>query len=490
MLDSGGVINGTVRQETGQDYPTTYNFSVVVTDKNGTSTLPKNLSIVINLWTGDYVTISGTVYDGAGFPLNGVLLRGLPNAPTTGDDGTYSATVPQGWSGTVTPFKVGYFFDPESKTYSNIQTSQTDQDYSASNWLVKQEWVARYNGPAASCYDYTMGMALDSQGNVYVTGYSENGRTRLDYTTVKFDTSGNLIWVANYDGPRYLDEAMAITVDSSSNVYVTGWSYGTSYPAFPMDALTIKYDSDGIQQWLARYDSSNSDVNPIAIAADASGNVYVTGESYSRQSDDASDFITLKYNSSGTQLWAVSYDGPGLSTDKPVGIAVDSNGNVYITGTSMRTDDPTPPQPKTDIVTVKYNNSGVQQWVQTYNGNEYWSATPVGIAVHPAGEVFSAGIYVAGQSIEPSTGLDYVVINYNSSGDIIWKNTYSYASTSADYARAMALDQNGRVFVTGHFSLSGTPSLAVTVGFNADGNQIWLTSDGYPDYPTALAVNE
>ena len=125
-LDSGGVISG-IPSATG-----TYNFTVRVTDNASPNkaTATRDLSIVIGAFTGD-VTISGTIYDSTLFPLKDVLLRGLPGAPTTGEDGKYAATVPQGWSGTVIPFKVGYSFDPESRTYTSLTVSQTGQNYNA-----------------------------------------------------------------------------------------------------------------------------------------------------------------------------------------------------------------------------------------------------------------------------------------------------------------------------------------------------------------------
>jgi photosystem II stability/assembly factor-like uncharacterized protein/uncharacterized protein YjbI with pentapeptide repeats len=132
ILDSGGVISGTIQQETGQDYPTTYNFSVVVTDKNGVSSAPKPLSIYVNLWTKTYIKISGTVYSTGGTPLNGVVMRGLPNTPVSGTNGTpgyYEDTVPSLWSGTVIPFKAGETFSPSSKTYTQVASDQNYQDY-------------------------------------------------------------------------------------------------------------------------------------------------------------------------------------------------------------------------------------------------------------------------------------------------------------------------------------------------------------------------
>jgi len=128
-LDSDGVISGTIELEVGQDYPTTYNFSVIVTDNAGASTSPRALSIYVNLATGNYVTISGTVYDSGGDPLDGVVMRGLPNTPITGANGHYEDEVPELWSGTVTPFKATYSFTPASRAYSMVGSDQSGQDY-------------------------------------------------------------------------------------------------------------------------------------------------------------------------------------------------------------------------------------------------------------------------------------------------------------------------------------------------------------------------
>jgi hypothetical protein len=128
ILDSGGTISGT---------PTangTYSFKPKVTDKNGNSPLPTALpllNIVIGPSTGTFVTISGTVYNGSQTPLSGVVMRGLPGTPITGTDGTYTATVAQGWSGIVEPFKVGSSFTPAFRSYSAVATSKSGENYNA-----------------------------------------------------------------------------------------------------------------------------------------------------------------------------------------------------------------------------------------------------------------------------------------------------------------------------------------------------------------------
>jgi len=112
---------------------------------------------------------------------------------------------------------------------------------------VSEEWVKRYNGPANG-YDYASAIAVDSSGNVYVTGNSYGSGTDSDYATIKYNSAGEEMWpsgVRRYNGlaNRY-DGASAIAVDSSGNVYVTGLSYGcgpyTEYPEYTYYA-TIKY---------------------------------------------------------------------------------------------------------------------------------------------------------------------------------------------------------------------------------------------------------
>jgi hypothetical protein len=93
-------------------------------------------------------------------------------------------------------------------------------------------------------------MALDSAGNVYVTGAGGgNGIYETDYATIKFGADGSLLWVATYNGPINgdgSDTAYAIALDDSGNVYVTGGSSGFE------DYATIKYDAAGNELWVAR----------------------------------------------------------------------------------------------------------------------------------------------------------------------------------------------------------------------------------------------
>jgi len=132
-------------------------------------------------------------------------------------------------------------------------------------------WVQRYNGPG-NWDDYTHAIAVDSIGNVYVTGSSYGSGTDLDYATVKYDSSGNQLWVQRYNGPgNGHDIPQGIAVDSNENAYVTGYSTGTESGG---DYATVKYDSGGNQVWVQRYHGpGNGDDWAYAIAVDANGNV-------------------------------------------------------------------------------------------------------------------------------------------------------------------------------------------------------------------------
>ena len=142
---------------------------------------------------------------------------------------------------------------------------------------VTEEWVARYDGPANST-DIATALAVDTEGNVYVTGWSIGSGTGDDHATIKYDSEGNQLWVARYNGPgNGSDLATALALDASGNVYVTGDSYRTRTGH---DYTTIKYDSEGNQLWVARYNGPGNGADlAYALALDPSGNVYVTGYS-------------------------------------------------------------------------------------------------------------------------------------------------------------------------------------------------------------------
>jgi hypothetical protein len=193
---------------------------------------------------------------------------------------------------------------------------------------VDTAWTRRYNGPVNN-YDIAYAIAVDSSRNVYVTGYSYGSGTSADYTTIKYNANGDTQWVRRYNGPgNDWDRAYAIAVDGQGNVYVTGESYSSSTNN---DYATVKYNSAGVQEWVKRYTGSGNNYDAAyAIAVDGSGNVYVTGYIYSPTS--SYDYATIKYNSNGDTLWVRRYNDPDNNNDQAIALALDGQGNVYVIG--------------------------------------------------------------------------------------------------------------------------------------------------------------
>jgi hypothetical protein len=206
--------------------------------------------------------------------------------------------------------------------------------YGNMNWAVKSDLGQYYTFDQTSA----IAVAVDNAGNVYVTGsswgsYPNEGGTEYDYATIKYSPNGSELWVARYNGPgNFRDAASALLVDNSGNIYVTGISRGGSGTGW--DYATIRYDpNNGNQLWVARYNGlANSEDGASAIGMDNAGNIYVTGKSYG--SGTSADYATIKYDPNGDELWVMRYNGPANSQDLASAIAVDNAGNIYVTGKS------------------------------------------------------------------------------------------------------------------------------------------------------------
>jgi len=343
-------------------------------------------------------------------------------------------------------------------------------------FIFAQEWVVRYNGPGNS-WDVATAIAVDNNGNVYVTGYSYGEGTSFDYATIKYNSNGQELWVRRYNGPgNDYDVATAIAVDNNGNVYVTGYSYGRGTDD---DYATIKYNSDGQVVWVARYNGpGNRDDVARAIAVDNNGNVYVTGYSYNDYT--SFDYATIKYNANGQELWVRRYNGPANGNDEATAIAVDNNGNVYVTGGSYGQGT------YSDYATIKYNASGQELWVRRYNAPGYYYDEARAIAVDNNGNV-----YVTGYSEEQGTFSDYTTIKYNSEGQEEWVRRYNGLGYYYDGATAIAVDNNGNVYVTGYSW--GTYTDYATIKYNSNGQELWVRRYNGPGYgydkATAIAVD-
>ncbi len=354
----------------------------------------------------------------------------------------------------------------------------------ATDWCsggVCQEWVARYDGPASAGSDHAYALAVDAVGNVYVTGGSEGSGTGGDYATIKYGPDGAELWVARYDGPASGgDGASALAVDGSGSVYVAGTSEG--------DYATIKYGPDGTELWAARYDGPAIGTvrdRIVSLAADGSANTYVTG--YSGGSGTRDDYVTVKYDSNGSELWMARYDGPASKYDYPWAMAVDTSGNVYVTGYSES--DVT----YSDYATIKYGPDGSEMWVARYRGPGLGYHYAKALAVDDWGNVYVTGVSYGGYAANS----DYATIKYDTYGNEEWVARYSGPASGptsgSDSGYAMAVDTSGNVYVTGYSEGSTTDYDYATIKYDSDGHELWVARYDGPasgkDRPNMLEVD-
>lgn len=326
-------------------------------------------------------------------------------------------------------------------------------------YSVGQEWVSRFNG-AGNQSDWANAIVTDAGGNVYITGYSTGAATGKDMYTIKYNSSGQVVWSASYNGPvNGGDYSHAIALDAAGNVYVTG---RVDFGATLSDIVTIKYNNAGTQQWAAIYGGpANNADEGRSVYVDAAGNVYIAGKTF--VTGNSFDFLAIKYSSSGVQEWASTYNGPGNNEDIVNSMAVDNSGNVFVCGASIGLNT------GSDFTVVKFNSDGTTSWVKRYNGTANGGDLAVAIKVDAAGFVYAAGSTDKGAS---STRYDFIAIKYSNAGAEQW--TYFYNGNGGgvdDIATAMTIDANSNMYITG----ASTP---FTVSFDSNYATVKVSSSG------------
>jgi len=370
-----------------------------------------------------------------------------------------------------------------------------------------QVWLQRYDGPGHS-NDVANAVTVDGAGNVAVTGGSQNANGDYDYYTAKYAPDGTLLWEHRHDGPSHGDDlATAVAVDGVGNVIVTGYSFDVAgYPNLcwgNSQFYTAKYDAadghllwehpgpdrggfclvlestifvavdnngdiivsgtalvptagyyaakyaaaDGHLVWEARYTPSDWHEAVVSGAAlDSAGNVIVTGGSYSGPPPYDEDFYTVKYAATdGHVLWDVLHsEGPGHIREHSTGVVADKDGNVIITGLSY---DYYAPNPSlvSYYYTAKYAAAdGQLLWEQRYQ-TPVWG--PAVVAVDGIGNV---GIAAASP---PNLGnpLAFAFAAKYAAGDghQLWLEPYQSCDPGGDYPFGIAFNQGGDLIVTG-----------------------------------------
>ncbi|MFA7360185.1 MAG: T9SS type A sorting domain-containing protein [Candidatus Kapaibacterium sp.] len=322
-------------------------------------------------------------------------------------------------------YPVGMEIDNQGNVYISGATAEGGIIYKYSSFGVVQWQVSK-------AY-YLNDMTIDDFGNVYITGYGSNG-TNAGIQTIKYNSSGVLLWEQLHVSQNSGNYGYRIMLDNAGNVYTLGeWNYTGLY-----SIRVFKYNNDGQLQWIGissqYFDIEYNDFAGLGI--DDNGSVYVGGTKYNQLTK--SDYIVVKFSQSGSELWYKIYNSEFNSNDKPKDMKVNGRGDVYITGQSFL--DTTSNNSK--VTTIKYDSTGSLKWKKDYT--------------NPSGYLFPAAIttdifgniYVV---INNSNYVKITTIKYDSTGTQKWLVDY-IGATMQSVVYNISADNYGNVYLCGKTS--------------------------------------
>ncbi len=355
------------------------------------------------------------------------------------------------------------------------------------NNLGAYQWHTFYGAAPTQAEDgddEAADIAVDADGNVYITGYSDRtwqGPGNVsplhphgvseEMFILKLNSSGAYQWHTFYQPGR----ANALALDSARNIYVTGfaadeWGTPLHTTAGNGHLVVLKLNSNGAYQWHTYYGAGvgAGDEAGYGIVADHLNNVYVTGAAaYPWQGDGntaplnpfsggegySTDIVVLKLSQSGGYQWHTFW---GASETDDVGKdAAWGGGGLSVAGLSYATwGSPLHPHAaEEDIVVLRLNSAGQRQWHTFYGSNADDAGS--GISVDASGNAYIAGrsgdSWLGNDGALPghphSGGDDIVVLKLNNSG-VYQRHTF-YGASSHEGGVSIAQDNNYGVFTTG-----------------------------------------
>jgi len=291
-----------------------------------------------------------------------------------------------------------------------------------------EQWNRTWN---ASQFDYCQGMVLDSSDNIYLVGGTIGNIGKLDFCLIKYDSSGVQLWNRTWGGDKN-DFGLAITIDSSDNVYLAG--YTQSFGTGDTDISLVKYNSLGVFQWERIWNGTQGETC-YGITIDSSDNIYLTGYTSSFGAGE-SDVCLIKYNNLGELQWNKTWGGN--KDDFGHKLVLDASNNIYLAGRTESYglgDD--------DIYLLKFDSSGIYQWNITIGGigRDYC----VGLLVDSSDNIHLTGCI---------QGFGMQLLKYNDLGVLLSNNTWE--GDYLDYCYATALDSSGNIYFAGQTNSYGS----------------------------------
>ena len=360
-------------------------------------------------------------------------------------------------------------------------------------------WV-RQTGSAG--LDQAMSVAINSAGNAYTGGYTDGtlggnvggnpggpNAGGYDIALIKYSASGTPLWTRQI-GSAADDLAYGVAVDSAGNVYITGNTRGNlgGPNAGGSDIFLAKYNPAGTLLWMRQAGSAGFEFT-YGVSTDGAGNAYITGYttgSLGGPNAGAGDIFLAKYDASGTLLWMRQTGS--ASGDVASGVSVDSAGNAYIAGETYGNLGG-PNAGNRDIILAKYDAAGTLLWTRQLGtaGTDLAES----VAADNTGNVYITG-FTYGNLAGPNAGLDDIFLaKYSASGTLLWIR--QTGTVGEDGAQSVAVDDSGNAYIsgytTGNLGRQGLGSYDVFLAkYDASGNQVWIRQTGTAEFEYATGV--
>jgi hypothetical protein len=315
-------------------------------------------------------------------------------------------------------------------------------------------------------YFYKNSIKTDASGNVYIAGGTKTSNGTMDILLSKKNSSGVTLWTQQYNGVADgNDLASAMCLDASGNIYLTGIVSDDVSNPLQTDVVIMMYDNNGTLQWKSSYDggTSNLDAGKDIMIDESLNTVYVTGGSYN--SSYNSDIVTLGFDMSGNQMWVNTYNYTAGMDDIGYNIVELNSSTLLVSGAVTSASN-----------TYKFCNLKLDISNGSLIADGFGTAVTTSSIDVVSDVVIDATkhIYITGGYQVSGQGLNYYTMKLDSNLVTQWTQTYNGSSNLDDIAKNIKLDASNNVYVTGYVTSSTQGRNITTIKYNSSGTQQWL----------------
>lgn len=384
------------------------------------------------------------------------------------------------------------------------------------------------NSAGGTGWDYGRTCTTDANNNIIVAGSFASTSLTIGTTTLtktgfenvivaKYDPNGNVLWAKSAGGTK-TDVCLSANVDLAGNIVLVGYFFSPTFSigttnlinsdatGNTADIFILKLDQNGNIIWAKSSGGTGRDW-ALRSNIDLNGNILVTGffentitfGTNSLTSSGSNDVFIVKYDPTGTVLWAKK--AGGSAGDTGIGCAIDASGNVILTGYflsssisfgTINLSNANTSGNTYDIFVAKYDSNGILLWAQRYGGTD--SDNPQSCCVDASDNIIVTGYFYSSTLTLGTNTLinaaasftDLFIVKYSPSGNVLWAN--SVGGNQNDYGIGCTTDANSNIIITGYYASSlisfGTTTFSNTSGasdlfickFNTTGSINWAKS--------------